>query len=270
MLECEFDQVPWTIQQTLASVLFTLLPWLVFSLLLTLGTGSAQGTTPTAPISPTMPQPKIFSLQQDILNAVVGLLIAIIGEGIFLVAPIYFAQRTTDLELYPRRARWRAMLDTLGFRRFNILPSLGLVILFFLGVIIVNNLYDLLITVFHLHIQTNDQKVLEHGRLLPITTYTTLAAAVLIAPTCEEVFFRSFTFMGLRNGMSLAQSIVISGLIFAVAHGDPGSFPVLFVIGLALAIIRWRTYSIWPGIILHTLNNATSALLIILTLHGIL
>jgi uncharacterized protein len=269
LLEREFDQVPWTIQQTFASVLFTLLPWLTFSFLLTLGAASAQGMTHTAPVSPTTPQPTVFSPQQDITNAIVGLIIAIIGEGIFLIAPAYFTYRTTHHELHPQRARWQTMLDTLGFRRFKILRSLGLVILFFLGLIIVNDLYDRLITVFHLQIQTNAQKVLEHGRLLPITTYTSLAAAVLIAPICEEVFFRSFTFMGLRNGMPLAQSIVISGLIFAVAHGDPGSFPVLFVIGLALAVMRWRTYSIWPGIILHTLNNGLSALLIILSLHGI-
>ena len=256
MLQREFDEVPWTIQQTFIGVLFTLLPWLVFSFLLSTS-------------SSTTAQPKVFSLQQDIVNAVVGLIIGIIGEGIFLIAPAYFAHRTANHALYPQRARWRAMLNTLGFRRFNVLRSLALVILFFLGLIIVNDLYGLLITVFHLHIQTNDQRVLEHGRLLPIATYTTLAAAVLIAPICEEVFFRSFTFMGLRNGMTLAQSIVISGLIFAVAHDDPASFPVLFVIGLMLAIIRWRTRSIWPGIILHTLNNAASALLIILSLHGI-
>jgi len=143
-----------------------------------------------------------------------------------------------------------------------------LVFWFFLGLITVNVFYSFLIIAFHLHIQTNDQVVLDRGRVLPITTYVTLAAAVFIAPICEEVFFRSFTFMGLRRGMPLGLSITVSALIFAVTHADPASFPVLVVIGLALAVIRWRTHSIWPGILLHTLNNATSALLIILTLHG--
>ena len=262
MQEREFDQVPWTIQQTFTGVLFTLLPWLVFSFLLTLGSGH----TPT---SSTTVLPKSFSLQQDIVNAIVGLIVGIIGEGVFLIAPIYFARRSLGYTFSPRGVSWRAILDALGFRRFKVWRSLVLVILFFLGLIAINDLYGLLIVAFHLHIQTNDQVILDRGRVLPITTYTTLAAAVLIAPLCEEIFFRSFTFMGLRNGMPLAQSIVISGLIFAVAHADPASFPVLFIIGLALAIIRWRTGSIWPGIILHTLNNAASALLIILSLHGI-
>lgn len=242
-------------EQTFAGLLFTLLPWLVFSFLL-IYSGS------------TTPQPKSFSLQQDIVNAVVGLVVSMISEGIFLIAPAYFVHRATNHRLHPWRARWRARLNILGFRRFNVWRSLTLVILFFLALIVVNDLYSFLITAFHLDIQTNDQVVLKRGRILPITTYTTLAAAVFIAPICEEVFFRSFIFMGLRRGIPLALSVIISALIFAVAHADPASFLVLFVIGLALAIVRWRTCSIWPGVILHTLNNATSALLIILSLHG--
>jgi membrane protease YdiL (CAAX protease family) len=255
------DEVPWNTQQTFAGVLFTLLPWLIFSLLLTVGAGLVPG-------APTTSQPKVFSLQQDILNAVVGLIVGALSEGFFLVAPLYFARRATRWS-HSETARRRTILDTLGFRRFDILLSLILVFVFFLGMIAVNVLYSILITKFQLHIQTNDQVVLERGRVLPITTYVTLALAVFIAPTCEEVFFRSFTFMGLRRGMPLPLAVTVSALIFGVAHADPASFPILFVIGIALAIVRWRTRSIWPGILLHTLNNATSALLIIVTLHGV-
>lgn len=255
MSEREFDEVPWTTEQTFVGVLFTLLPWLVFTLLLSMGASTTS-------------QPKSFSSQQDLMHAVVGLIVGTISEGIFVIAPIYFAYRTTHRWLRSQTARWRVMLDTLGFRRFKVPSSLALITSFFIGIIAVNVLYSLLITAFHLNLKTNDQIILERGHALPITTYVTLAMAVFLAPTCEEIFFRSFTFMGLRRGMPLAPCIIISALFFAVAHGDPASFTVLFIIGLALAIIRWRTRSIWPGIILHTLNNATSALLIILTLHG--
>jgi len=251
--EHTFDEVPWTLEQTFAGILFTLLPWLVFSLLLSLGAGL---------------QPRSFSLQEDILNAVVALVVGTISEGIFLIAPAYFVKRTTN-RFNPSRVRWRTMLYTLGFRRFNVLPSLTLIILGFLALIAVNILYSLLITAFHLNIHTNDQLILDRGRVLPITTYTTLVIATFIAPICEEVFFRSFIFMGLRKGMTLATSVIVSALIFAVAHGDPASFPVLAIIGVILALVRWHTHSIWPGIILHTLNNATSALAIVVSFQGV-
>jgi len=255
--ERKFDEVPWTIGQTFAGVLFTLLPWLVFTLLLSVETTSS-----------TTSRPKVFSFQQDIVHAVVQLVVGILSEGFFVIAPIYFAHRITQGWHHSGKTRWRTMLDTLGFRRFKVLSSCTLIIMFFLGLIAANILYGIFIAVFHLNIQTNDQVVLEQGPLLPLTTYVTLAMAVFIAPICEEVFFRSFTFMGLRRGMPLALCVIVSALLFAVAHADLPSFPVLFVIGLALAIIRWRTRSIWPGLLLHTLNNATSALFIVLTLHG--
>ena len=256
MLERELEKVPWTPRQTLIGILLTLLPWLVFSLLLS--------TT-----SSTTPLPTHISVQQDVTTAIVGLIISLISEGIFLLAPFYFANRTTSRAITPPSRRRRSILDTLGFRRFPLLRSLALVAIFFVGLIIVNQLYALLITDLHLQIQTNDQVVLERGRTLPIATYVTLVAAVVIAPICEEIFFRSFILMGLLGDMTPTLAIFLSALIFAVAHADPASFLVLFVIGLALAVLRWRTRSIWPGIFLHMLNNGTSALLIVLSLHGV-
>jgi len=91
---------------------------------------------------------------------------------------------------------------------------------------------------------------------------------VFVAPICEEVFFRGFVFAGLLRGMAPVWAIVFSSLIFAVAHFDVGSFVVLFIIGLALAFLRWRTKSIWPGILLHMLNNGIAALGIIVVMLG--
>jgi membrane protease YdiL (CAAX protease family) len=92
----------------------------------------------------------------------------------------------------------------------------------------------------------------------------------VIAPVCEEVFFRSFVFMGLLRSMPVWVAIVSSAFLFALVHQDLASFAVLLCIGLALAFLRWYSNSIWPGIILHALNNATSAVLIILTLYHVI
>jgi uncharacterized protein len=155
----------------------------------------------------------------------------------------------------------------LGFKRFSLLRAAALIFIFILAIFLVNGAYEYLITALHLNIQVNDQVVLNEGKIAPITTYATLLAAVFIAPFCEEIFFRSFVFMGLLRDLPLGWAIVISALIFGVAHGDPSSFPVLFAIGLPLAYLRWYTRSIWPGMLLHMLNNGLSALLIIQALH---
>lgn len=250
----KFIPVPWTDKQTFNGVFFTVIPLLALDVGLSfLNTGS---TTVTKPLS----------LQLDWVNAIVTFVLSALLEGAFLIAPYCYARITRGRSML---TEIRSIPSLLGFRRFNIVRSLLLVIVLFLFVLVINEVYQFFITIFHLNLQTNDQVVLDRGKSAPITTYATLLVAVIVAPFCEEVFFRSFVFMGLRNGMPLLWAIVFSALIFGVAHADIASFPVLFFIGLALAVVRWQTDSIWPGMILHALNNGLSALLIVLAMHGL-
>ena len=161
-----------------------------------------------------------------------------------------------------------AVWNALGFRRFDVSTALSWIFALFLAFLAINVCYQYILTTFHINLQTNDQYILQHSKDAPLTTYTTLVVSVLVAPFCEEIFFRSFVFMGLLRGMPLVAGVIFSALIFAVAHADVGSFAVLFFIGLALAFLRWRTRSIWPGMILHALNNGIGAILIVLTMQG--
>lgn len=200
------------------------------------------------------------------ISAVFVFILSTLVEGAFLIAPFYFANRAFR-SVAPRG---RLVLRALGFQSFSPGSTLAWIVGLFLAFLAVNVLYQDVVSILHLHLQTNDQVLLAESKRAPITTYATLLVAVFIAPICEEVFFRGFVFPGLLREMPLVWAIIFSALIFAVAHGDPGSFAVLFFIGLALAFIRWRARSLWPGILLHLLNNGISALLIVLTMLGML
>jgi uncharacterized protein len=253
LLKRQVDQAPWTIWQTFSGLLWTLVPYIAFSLFNTFSSPPAAHPAKAVAVPP----------QIDLLYAIAFFIYAIIAEGVFLLAPLYFAKHST----FGNR---QSILQALGFRRFNSRRILPWIILLFLAFFLVNYLYQLLITAFHLPLQTNDQVILERGKATPITIDATLLAAALIAPVCEEVFFRSFAFMGILRRMPLWIAIVLSALLFAFVHLDLASFAVLFFIGLALAFLRWYSNSIWPSIILHTLNNATSGIVIILALHHII
>lgn len=247
------DVAPWTTQQTFFGTLITLIPWIILTLLLSALNGSVNVTQP-------------LSTQADITGAIVAIILTALIEGAFLIAPFYYANAAYRSITPHIRLAFKA----LGFRRFRLGYSVSWVIILMIVIYGVNTLYSYLITVLHLNIQTNDQLLLQQSKVAPLSTYATLFAAVIIAPFCEEVFFRGFVFPGLRHGMSLIWAIVISSLLFGVAHADPGSFPVLFVIGLALAFLRWRTQSVWPCIMLHMLNNAIAAFAIVLTMQGVI
>ncbi|QBD83062.1 CPBP family intramembrane metalloprotease [Ktedonosporobacter rubrisoli] len=253
MLGQKFEKVPWTIQQTFLGILFTLVPWIVLALLLS----SFKGQSTHIARLP---------FQVDLLNAFVIFFFSVLVEAAFLIAPLYFARRAVHAQEEPHQS----VADVLGLRAFNPRKALPAIILLFLAFLAINGVYQYVITVFHLNLQTNDQAIFDQSRVAPITTYATLIASVVAAPFCEEMFFRSFVFMGFRRGMPLVGAIILSSLVFAVAHADPGSFVVLFFIGLALAFLRWYTRSLWPGIILHLLNNGVGAILIILAMQGIM
>ncbi len=253
MSEQTFEMVPWTIRQTFTGIFYTLVPWIVF----VFGLDSLKGTSGRS---------VALSPQEDLLNAIIAFVFTLLIEGAFLIAPFYFAN-SAFRSIVSRR---RLIFGSLGFRHFNVRRAVVWIVLLFVVIIILNGVYQYTITIFHLNLQTNDQFILKQSKQAPLTTYSTLLASVLVAPVCEEVFFRGFVFAGFLRGMSLGWAVVLSALIFAVAHADPGSFIVLFCIGLALAFLRWQTRSLWPCILLHVLNNAIAALLIFLAMQKLI
>ncbi|MBO0780268.1 MAG: CPBP family intramembrane metalloprotease [Ktedonobacteraceae bacterium] len=260
MIEQKTEQVPWTLQQTYIGILFTLIPWLVFSILLS----SGNSALPSKPLSPA----------EDLAGAIITFIFATLVEATFLIAPFYFA-RHAYRRIMNALPTWSQALQTLGFRKAPLRQSVMLVSAFFVLILLVNLGYSYLLTLLHqlapsINLQTNDVRVCAQSKIAPLTTDATLLVAFLVAPLCEELFFRGFVFMGLLRGMSLTGAILFSALIFGVAHADVPSFLVLFIIGLMLAYLRWKTRSIWPSITLHMLNNGSSALLIFLASRGVI
>lgn len=248
--------VPWTAQQTFRAVILTLIPWIGFNLLL----ATMGGNTPVN---------KPLSFSDDLAGAIITFIFTALIEGAFLLAPLYFARKAVQYAQEAMQASMRAVFRALGLRRFDVLRTLpwifGLLVLIF-GF---DALYGFVITTFHLPLQTNDQVVLNASKFEPLTTYALLAGSVIIAPFCEELFFRGFVLPGLLKELSPIWAILIRSALFAVAHADPGSFIPLFVIGLALGFLRLRSGSTWASMSLHSLNNLISSVIIILAMQHI-
>jgi membrane protease YdiL (CAAX protease family) len=83
-----------------------------------------------------------------------------------------------------------------------------------------------------------------------------LAIAVL-APVFEELTFRGLGFSLLRR-YGEWPAVVGVGLLFGLAHGLVQALPLLVAFGIGLAVIRSRTGSVFPGMIVHGFFNATA------------
>jgi membrane protease YdiL (CAAX protease family) len=84
----------------------------------------------------------------------------------------------------------------------------------------------------------------------------------VVAPICEEAFFRGYVFGALRGRYGRPVAYVGSALLFALVHLNlPAIVPIL-TMALVLGFLFDRTRSIVPGIVAHGLNNAVALTLV--------
>jgi hypothetical protein len=79
--------------------------------------------------------------------------------------------------------------------------------------------------------------------------------AATVVPFAEELFFRG---LGVRALAFLGSLWAILGtaVVFGLGHGLFVAMPVFIAFGVALGWVRYRSDSVWPGIVAHGLFNA--------------
>ena len=78
---------------------------------------------------------------------------------------------------------------------------------------------------------------------------------VAVAPAIEELTFRGLGYSLLAH-LGPTAAILWVGLAFGLAHGLLEGLPILIAFGAGLALLRARTGSVYPGIVLHAAFNA--------------
>jgi membrane protease YdiL (CAAX protease family) len=73
----------------------------------------------------------------------------------------------------------------------------------------------------------------------------------------EELAFRGIIQSSLSQVSSATEAWLIQAALFSVLHLSPIIFPSHFVMGLWFGWLRYRTESLYPGMLMHGLWNAT-------------
>jgi membrane protease YdiL (CAAX protease family) len=87
---------------------------------------------------------------------------------------------------------------------------------------------------------------------------------VTVVPFAEELFFRGLGVRALTILGSLVAAVG-SAVLFGLAHGILVALPALGFFGLALAWLRLRTDSVWPGVVAHAVYNGLGVLAFFIT-----
>lgn len=97
-------------------------------------------------------------------------------------------------------------------------------------------------------------KMIAEGVHSPVWFFLAVAVA---APIHEELIFRGYAFSGWVGKMGVWGAILVPALLFTICHVQYGWVGLLYVflMGVGLGVLRWKTGSIYPCIALHMFNN---------------
>ena len=82
-----------------------------------------------------------------------------------------------------------------------------------------------------------------------------------VAPLFEEIIFRGFLFKVLYEMRGPKVAVPVTAVLFALLHvpqlwGSWAGVALIFVVGYILSLVRERSNSLIPSLIMHTSYNA--------------
>ena len=173
-----------------------------------------------------------------------------LGQGIILVPPLYFLT-----------IKQRPLLKSLRIKMVS-LPAIQYSLIFSTGVLII---IDTLDRIIHQIIPTPDYIIDLSGIMQPdsILGYVFLfLAVVVVAPIGEEIVFRGFLQKFLEDHWKdITRSVLVTSLFFAMIHFNPFWTIQIYILGVVLGFLSWKTKSVLPSIMLHSINNGAAYIL---------
>jgi uncharacterized protein len=191
-------------------------------------------------------------------TAVVSILGDIVFDLCFVLAALVMVTAAEGGGRLPRPSEF-------GFRRARPVNAIATFVIAALIYYVVTDIYA---AVFNLHGKDKLPSELSNTHNHAAVALTAVFVCV-IAPICEEFFFRGFVFGTLRKmrvmvggrDLSVGIAAVITGILFGLVHTGSASSQYLIplgFLGFMLCMVRWRTGSIYPGMAMHSANNAVA------------
>jgi membrane protease YdiL (CAAX protease family) len=100
-------------------------------------------------------------------------------------------------------------------------------------------------------------KLLQHDTLLGLAG--AVLAGGLFVPFLEEVVFRGMLQDWWGRRLPVVACVAAVSIAFALIHGLEVAIPIAFI-GMLLSMLRIRYRSLWPAVMLHSLNNSAAVI----------
>ncbi|RMG67746.1 MAG: CPBP family intramembrane metalloprotease [Calditrichaeota bacterium] len=181
-------------------------------------------------------------------------LLAVVGELGLAVFPVLYL-RKKDYSLQ-RLFRW------------NPVPGRVLLLSLPLGaaLTILGDELDRLIQMFIPMPDLVQEMLLSLKAETPLEWILMILGAVVIAALVEESIIRGLLQISLEHYQNVTRAVIYASLIWTAIHMMIYWAVQIFLLGVILGYLAWRTNSIWPSALCHGMNNAAALLFLNLQL----
>lgn len=138
------------------------------------------------------------------------------------------------------------------------LKTLGKYALISLGVSGISNLWIFLmqfLATYSPTIKSSLESFIQHDKIFNANPILAFISVAILAPIVEEIIFRGIIFNEASKYKGGAFPIIISALLFGLAHMQPIQIVYTSILGIILAFVYSKTHSLPIVMFLHMLNN---------------
>ena len=166
---------------------------------------------------------------------------------------------------YSVKVRHGSHLSALGLRiqglGKGVVWGVGVGLPLFVAAILVSYVVTRLFGPTNTDMVNNSVNKISGGGISPYLILLLAITLVVLAPVCEEIFFRGYLYPALRNRMDKQPAMIVNGLLFAAAHFELIGFLPRFLLGWGLCYIYERNRTLGAPITGHAIYNGLILLL---------
>lgn len=153
---------------------------------------------------------------------------------------------------------WRTNRKELGLEGLPTFTDITLSIIGFAIYIIISGILLKIFELFPWFQANQTQDVGFSHYLVGVDRALAFVALVIFAPVFEEILFRGWLFGHLKNTTGKKLAIILTSIIFGIAHGQWNVGINVFCLSLILCCLRDLTDSIYASILLHMIKNGVA------------
>ncbi len=90
-----------------------------------------------------------------------------------------------------------------------------------------------------------------------------LIIVAIVGPVCEELLFRGAALRSFQRYLPFGWANLVQAVLFGLAHGELVSGLHAFLLGLVAGVLRHKSASLGPALVLHISNNLLAATVIL-------